>query len=143
VIDHAPEGRTEQVSALRGNPVASAAKCIILMVKLGKKHTKYVLAVVPGDSRVDFNAVRAVFGGTYIAFAGADVAEELAACPLGTVLPFALDPRVEVIVDPALRNHEEIFFNAARLDRSVAIKFADYARIATPRFERISTAATT
>ena len=37
LIDHAPQGRTEQVSAMRGNALSQAAKCIILMVKLGKK----------------------------------------------------------------------------------------------------------
>jgi len=46
LIDHAPEGRTELVSAMRGNTLSQAAKCIVLMVKIGKKITKYILAVV-------------------------------------------------------------------------------------------------
>lgn len=37
LIDHASEGRTELVSALRGNALAAAAKCLVIMVKLGKK----------------------------------------------------------------------------------------------------------
>ena len=60
LIDHAPEGRTEIVSPMRGNALSQAAKCIVLMVKLGKKVTKYVLGVVPGDARVDLNAVKAI-----------------------------------------------------------------------------------
>ena len=36
-IDHAPEGRTEFVSALRGHHLHQAAKCLVLMVKVGKK----------------------------------------------------------------------------------------------------------
>jgi NADPH2:quinone reductase len=43
IIDHPPEGRTEIVSQLRGHGEEQAAKCIVLMVKLGKKVTKYVL----------------------------------------------------------------------------------------------------
>ena len=50
LIDHPPEGQTDLVSAMRGHPVAQAAKCIILIVKLGKKTTRFVLAVVPGDA---------------------------------------------------------------------------------------------
>jgi hypothetical protein len=50
LIDHAPEGRTELVNPMRGNALSQAAKCIILMVKIGKKVTKYVLAVVPGHA---------------------------------------------------------------------------------------------
>ncbi len=37
LIDHEPEGRTEIVSPMRGNALSQAAKCIVLMVKLGKK----------------------------------------------------------------------------------------------------------
>jgi Ala-tRNA(Pro) deacylase len=33
---------------MRGNDVAYAAKCLIVMVEIGKKQTRYVLAVVPG-----------------------------------------------------------------------------------------------
>ena len=69
LIDHAPEGRTEVVSPMRGNALQQAAKCIVMMVKIGKKVTKYVLGVVPGDARVDLNMVKALLGGTYISFA--------------------------------------------------------------------------
>src|SRR5262245_15749789 len=68
LIDHAPEGRTEIVSPMRGNKLSQAAKCIILMVKVGKKVTRYVLAVVPGNMRVDLNAVKTLLNGTYISF---------------------------------------------------------------------------
>lgn len=138
LIDHAPEGRTEVVSPLRGNPLAAAAKCIVLMVKLGKKTTRHVLAVVPGDARLDIGAVKALLGATYAAFASADVAEELAGSMVGTVLPFALDPRLELIADPGLLEHDELYFNAGRLDRSMALRTRDYVRIARPRMERIA-----
>jgi Ala-tRNA(Pro) deacylase len=138
LIDHAPEGRTEVVSPLRGNPLAAAAKCIVLMVKLGKKTTRHVLAVVPGDARVDMGAVKALLGATYAAFADAAVAEELAGSVVGTVLPFALDARLELIADPALLEHDELYFNAGRLDRSMALRTRDYVRVARPRLERIA-----
>lgn len=48
VIEHPAEGRTGIVSTLRANALPQAAKCIVLMVKLGKKVARYVLAVVPG-----------------------------------------------------------------------------------------------
>jgi Ala-tRNA(Pro) deacylase len=147
LIDHAPEGRTEIVSAMRGNALAQAAKCLILMVKLGKKTTRYVLAVIPGDARLDLGAVKALLGGTYAAFASAEIAERLAGSVAGTILPFALtrppersgvgSPELELIVDPALLENDELYFNAARLDRSLAIKSADYARLARPRLARI------
>jgi Ala-tRNA(Pro) deacylase len=137
LIDHAPEGRTELVSTMRGNTLSQAAKCIILMVKLGKKVTKYVLAVVPGDARVDLPAVKALMGGTYVAFASPDIAEQLAGSVTGTILPFSFNPELEVVVDPSLLENDEIYFNAARLDRSMVLKTSDYVTVAKPRLGRL------
>ena len=138
LIDHEPEGRTEVVSSMRGNTLTQAAKCIVLMVKLGKKVTKYILAVVPGDARVDLNTVKALLGGTYVAFASPDIAERLAGSVTGTVLPFSFNPELELVVDPSLLENEEIYFNAARLDRSMALNTSDYFEIARPRLAHIS-----
>jgi Ala-tRNA(Pro) deacylase len=138
LLDHPPEGRTEVVSALRGNALAQAAKCLVLMVKLGKKVTRYVLAVVPGDARVDLAAIKALLGGTYVAFAAPEQAERLAGSVPGTVLPFSFTPELEVIVDSAVLELDELYFNAARLDRSLAIATRDYLALARPRVERIA-----
>ena len=138
LIDHAPEGRTEVVSPMRGNALAQAAKCLVLMIKLGKKVTRYVLAVVPGDARVDLPAVKALLGGTYVAFASPEIAERLAGSVPGTVLPFSFTPELELIVDPSLLDNDEIYFNAARLDRSMVLNASDYAAVAHPRLERIA-----
>jgi Ala-tRNA(Pro) deacylase len=137
LIDHAPEGRTELVSAMRGNTLSQAAKCIILMVKLGKKVTRYILAVVPGDARVDLPAVKTLMQGTYVAFASSEIAERLAGSVTGTILPFSFNPELEVVVDPSLLENEEIYFNAARLDRSMALKTRDYVTVAKPHLGRI------
>jgi Ala-tRNA(Pro) deacylase len=137
LIEHAPEGRTEAVSALRGHALASAAKCLILLVKIGKKQTRYVLAVVPGDARLDFPAVKALLGASYVAFADTGKAEQLAGSIAGTVLPFSYDERLELIADPALLDQGELYFNAARLDRSIALASQDYLRLARPRIAPI------
>ena len=138
LIDHAPEGRTELVSPMRGNALSQAAKCIVLMVKVGKKITRYVLAVVPGDARVDLNAVKSLMHGTYVAFASSDIAERLAGSVAGTILPFSFNPELELVVDPSLLENDEIYFNAARLDRSMVLKTSDYVAVTSPCLGRIS-----
>jgi len=138
LIDHPPEGRTEIVSPMHGNEISQAAKCIVIMVKISKKEKKYILAVVPGDAKIDLNAIKELFDGTYISFATPEIAEELAGCVSGTILPFSFNPELELIVDPALLENTEIFFNAARLDRSMALKTSDYERLAKPRLEKIA-----
>lgn len=138
LIDHEPQGQTDLVSALRGNDPAQAAKCIVVMVKIGKKQTRYVLAVVPGDARLDLAALKALLGGTYAAFAAKEKAEELAGSVSGTVLPISYHPDMELIADPSLLTFPELYFNAARLDRSIALATEDYVRLAKPRLERIT-----
>ena len=138
LIDHAPEGRTELVSAMRGNTLAQAAKCIVLMVKIGKKVTRYVLAVVPGDTRVDLAAVKGLMGGTYVAFASQEIAERLAGSVTGTILPFSFNPELELVVDPSLLDNEELYFNVARLDRSIVLKTSDYVEVGKPRLGSIA-----
>ncbi|MPY48684.1 YbaK/EbsC family protein [Streptomyces acidicola] len=138
LIDHAPEGSTESVSALRGHPATEAAKCIVLRVKLDRKTTRHVLAVVPGDRRVDLDAVRELFSARYVGFSDAATAERLARAVPGTVLPFSFDPDLELVADPEVVAQPRLYFNAARLDRSLTLSGSDYARVAKPRVERIA-----
>ncbi|ASF07323.1 hypothetical protein NBRGN_104_00700 [Nocardia brasiliensis NBRC 14402] len=138
LIDHEPEGRTDVVSPMRGNDLHDAAKCMVVMVKIGKKTKRYVLAVVPGDAKVDLTAVRALFEGTYVSFATPEIAENLAGSVAGTILPFSFHPDLELIVDPGVLDIPELYFNAARLDRSMALRTGDYVRLAHPRTEKIA-----
>jgi Ala-tRNA(Pro) deacylase len=140
-IDHAPEGQTDLVSAMRGHDVRLAAKCLVLIVKVGKKTTKFVLAVVPGDRKVDMKAIKQIFSATYAGFASTADAERLSGCVAGTVLPFSFSDDLPVVADSTLFDAADMYFNAGRLDRSVVIGTADYLRLQAPRVERIAAAA--
>lgn len=133
MIGHAPEGRTGLASQLRGHPAEQAAKCIVVRVKITKKRSRYVLAVIPGDRRVDLERVRELTGGRDAHFADRQTAERLADTVSGTIMPFAFNDAMELLVDPTLLEQTDIFFNAAALDRSIALDSADYVRLARPR----------
>jgi Ala-tRNA(Pro) deacylase len=94
--------------------------------------TKCILAVVPGDGRVDLPTVKALLQGTSVAFACSTIAEQLAGSVAGTFLPFSFHPDLELIVDPSLLENDELYFNAARLDRSMVLKTSDYVALAKP-----------
>lgn len=141
LIDHEPEGTTEAVSALRGHAVSEAAKCIVLRVKVDRRTTRHVLAVVPGDRRVDLDAVKALYAARYVGFSDAETAERLARAVPGTVLPFSFDPELELVADPAVVALPRLYFNAARLDRSLSLSGTDYERVAQPRVERVASPA--
>jgi Ala-tRNA(Pro) deacylase len=108
------------------------------MVKLGKKASRYYLAVVGGDARVDLDALKALPDGSYISFPSTDRAESLAGSVSGTILPFSFHPDLHLVVDPDLLEHPEIFFNVGRLDRSLALSTEDSIRLAQPAVIRIA-----
>jgi Ala-tRNA(Pro) deacylase len=51
----------------------------------------------------------------------------------GTILPFSFHQELTLIVDPSLLENDELYFNAARLDRSLALSTSDYIALARPR----------
>ncbi|GAA1563889.1 hypothetical protein GCM10009789_16310 [Kribbella sancticallisti] len=89
-------------------------------------------------TRLDLQAIKELLGGSYVAFADKARAEELAGSVSGTVLPVSYHEQLELIVDARLLEVPELYFNAARLDRSLALATEDYVRLAQPRIESIT-----
>jgi Ala-tRNA(Pro) deacylase len=54
------------------------------------------------------------------------------------VLPFTFHPDLTLVADPGIQRHQELFFNAARLDQSMALRTEDYLALAKPRLEKIA-----
>ena len=138
VVEHAPEGRTELIAAIRGNRLEQAIKSIVVQVRMSKKDNRYCLANVPGDRRVDLEAIRLHFGATSIGIANREKAEALTGCVIGAIPPFSFDEQLMLLADPLVRENEEVVFNAGRLDRSIFMRSQDYVRIAQPRLLDIS-----
>jgi Ala-tRNA(Pro) deacylase len=135
VIDHPPEGRTEAASVIRGHPLAQAAKCMVVEVRM----ERYALCVVPGDTRVDLDAVRRLYGGTRARLAPQQTAERLTNCERGAIVPFSFRPdELEVIADPSIAGQSQLYFNAARLDRSLGISACDFLFAARPRLAQVA-----
>ncbi len=132
VMEHPPEGQTELASLLRGHSLSQAAKALVMMVKQGKRVSRYFLCVVPGDCRVDLGVVKRLGSGTYASFAPAHVAEHLTGCTMGAVPPVSLHPDLELLVDPKLLEQRELVFNSGRLDCSIFLDRDCYVRIFKP-----------
>jgi Ala-tRNA(Pro) deacylase len=138
VVDHPAEGRTEIVSQLRGNELRQAAKAMVIMVKQGKKQRSYFLCVVPGDCRLDMEAVKALGRGSHALFAPADVTEQLTGCVSGAIPPVSFHADLKLVVDPKLLDNEVIVFNAGCLDQSIFIDRESYVKAAAPQIADIA-----
>jgi Ala-tRNA(Pro) deacylase len=138
VIEHPSEGRSDAVAAIRGTRPAQGAKAIVCAIPVDGD-TRFVLAVVPGDRRVDIRAVAKLVGGRKGSFAPPAVAEALTGCPIGAIPPVSFDGSLKLVVDDEFLDSEsEIAFNAGRLDRSIVIASADYRRVVDPTIASIA-----
>jgi Ala-tRNA(Pro) deacylase len=138
VIEHEAEGRSEAISAIRGNRPEQAAKAMVLDVRGGGGGKRHVLAILPGSRKLDFTAVATLFEARKCGFASPDTAQELTGCVMGSVPPFALNPVLSLVVDDDLLVNRTLFFNAGRLDRSMELATADWLAVAKPRVARIA-----
>jgi len=140
VIEHEAEGRSEKISVIRGNRPEQAAKAMVLDVRGGGGGRRNVLAILPGNRKLDFNAVASLFEARKCGFASPESAEALTGCAMGAVPPFSLNPALSIVVDQDLLANATLFFNAGRLDRSMELDTQDWLAVARPRVARIASA---
>jgi len=137
IIEHEPEGRSEEISRIRGNDPAQAMKAIVLSVKGGGHGKRAVMAVIPGNRRLDMKALLAHMGAQKGRFAPPDEAAELTGCVSGSIPPFSFHDDLNLVVDESFLAWDEVAFNAGRLDRSLFLNFTDYRRIVAPAFAKL------
>ena len=138
VIEHEAEGRSAAISTIRGNRPDQAAKAMVLDVRGGGGGRRSVLAILPGNRKLDFNAVAALFEARKCGFASPETAQALTGCVMGAVPPFALNPDLAIVVEEDLLANETLFFNAGRLDRSMELATKDWLAAARPRVAKIA-----
>ncbi len=138
VIEHQAEGRSEKISAIRGNRPEQAAKAMVLDLHGGGAGRRRVLAILPGNRKLDFAAVAALFEARKCGFASPESAQELTGCVMGAVPPFSLNPDLDIVVDRDLLANDTLFFNAGRLDRSMELDTRDWLAVAKPRVASIA-----
>ncbi len=131
VIEHPAEGRSDLVAAIRGTAPGQGAKAMLCRGK--DEGRTLILAILPGDQKLDFKKVAAAGHVKKVSLATAEDAERETGCVIGAIPPFALSPAIKLVVDPGLlESFDEIAFNAGRLDRSIVLNSSDYVRIAQP-----------
>lgn len=134
LISHPAAGRSVEVAAVRGTAVSQGAKALVCRVKISSNQRRNVLAVFPADQQADLDAIARAAGGKKASLASLDLARELTGCEIGAIPPFSFNPDLHLLVDPSLRlRHDEIVFNAGRLDASILMATADYFRLAAPQ----------
>jgi Ala-tRNA(Pro) deacylase len=129
VLRHEPVFTSEQAAAVRGTPLSSGAKALI--VKAGDR---FILLVLPADRKLDSRKARDVLGVKGLRFATREEVQELTSLQPGSIPPFGTLFNLPTFCDPALGDNPSINFNAGDHSVSVQMTYADYISAEKPAF---------
>jgi Ala-tRNA(Pro) deacylase len=133
VLQHAPVFTSEEAAAIRGTPLASGAKALVM--KVGDD---FVMLVLPADRKVESKKVRTAFGVKSLRFASREEVERLTGLQPGSIPPFGSLFGLPTACDPALGDNASINFNAGDHAISIQMSFADWCAVEKPRLEALT-----
>ena len=131
---HRPVRTSEEAAQARpGYGLHQGAKAIILRVKRSKRDKFFVMLVFPADRKFDSKRVKAFFKARDIRFASQDEVNALTGgVQPGGVPPFGGLFELPLYAAPELFDEECIVFNAGDRRFSLALRSADFRRLARP-----------
>ncbi len=134
VLNHVPVFTSEEAAAVRGTPLASGAKALILNLD-----GKCSLFVLPADRKLDSRKLRTASSTRSLRFASLDEVLALTGLKPGSIPPFGSLFGLATSCDPALGQNEFINFNAGDHSISISMPYSDYLRAESPRLIEFST----
>ena len=133
LFQHAPVHTSEEAARVRGTPIESGAKALVMLAADAPVHV-----VLPGSRRVDNAKVRGILGTRTLRFATPEELLAFTGCVPGAVPPFGNLFGLPVLVDEALAAREEIAFNAGSNSASIVMACADFLRLSGARVHPLS-----
>lgn len=143
LYEHAPVYTSEEAATVRGDAsLHQGAKAMVLKIvnyqlkinnsKSGFPGPDFVMAVLPGDKKIDFKKLRKHLQVKDLRFASPEEVEVVVGAKIGAVSPFGNISGLRVILEESIRDNEEIVFNVGQHTQSVKMKLADYLRLVKP-----------
>ncbi len=128
VLQHEPVFTSEQAAQVRGSPLGSGAKALV--VKAGDH---FMMLVLPADRKLDSKLAQKSLQTKSLRFANRQELFEMTGLEPGSVPPFGSLFHLPTILDPALAEHAQINFNAGDHARSISLAYADYLNVEQPK----------
>jgi Ala-tRNA(Pro) deacylase len=127
VLRHEPVFTSEQAAAVRGTPLSSGAKALI--VRAGER---FVLLVLPADRKLDNRKAREALAVKSVRFATTEEVLQLTGLKPGSIPPFGSLFGLPTYCDPALADNPSINFNAGDHAISVQMSCTAYFQVEAP-----------
>jgi Ala-tRNA(Pro) deacylase len=96
---------------------------------------KYLLVVLPGNMRVDFDRLARIVKTNSVSLAPVEEAERIAGCSIGCVHPFGNLMGIVTYFDANLLKSSYVFFNPGSHTKSVKISTQELAKLVKPNLE--------
>ena len=123
-----------EVASMEHIAAHKVAKTVVFFSENG-----YGMAVLPGDSMVDLQNLRALLGVSRLRLATeSELSDLFADCELGAMAPFGNLCGLSVFVDSSLAGEEMIAFNAGTHRDVIHMRYQDYERLAKPKIVTLS-----
>lgn len=121
---------SQEVAEARKVELGACSKAVVLKYK-GNGKKGYVLAVLPGDEKINTEKLASFFGAKKANFASHEDVLTLTSCVSGALAPFSFNEELNLVIDPSLfERFEKIAFNAGSLQHTIVMKSEDYRNIA-------------
>ncbi len=133
VLRHEPVYTSEEAARIRGTPLASGAKALIV-----KGEDGFVMFVVPADRKLDSYAVRRAKGWKKLRFATREEVLELTGLTPGSIPPFGSLFGLPTHCDERLGDNDVINFNAGDHGISVSMRYAGYLVVERPELGKFA-----
>jgi Ala-tRNA(Pro) deacylase len=132
VLRHEPVYTSEEAAAVRGTPLSSGAKALV--VKAGDALR---LLILPADRKLDSRKARVALGVKALRFATPEEVLERTGLKPGSIPPFGSLFGLPTCCDPKLAENATINFNAGDHAISVSMTYADFLTFENPELVEI------
>jgi Ala-tRNA(Pro) deacylase len=133
-ITHSPAYSAQMIAASTHTPGQEFAKTVIM-----KLDGRMAMAVLPACNLINVDHLKELAGASRAELAPEEEFQDIfTECEVGAMPPFGNLYGLEVFVDEALTDDQEIAFNAGSHRELVRMAYRDFERLATPKVARFS-----
>lgn len=133
IIEHKAVYTSEQAAKERGFDARKGVKAMVC--KAGKQ---FVLALLPGDSRIDFKKLASLNREKKACLASSIEVLEKTECEIGSVSPFGNLYGLKTFMDKKVLENEEVEFNIGMHTKSIHMKAKDLKKAVKPIMEEFA-----
>lgn len=127
-ISHEPVFTSVEAAKIRGLSLSQGAKSLLL-----KTGGTFILAVLPGDRKLDTKKLKKLLQVKDIRFATPDEVVNVMGCEIGACYPIGTIINMQPFVDKTLSENTVISFNPGVHDKSIKMTWVDYEKLVSPQ----------